>query len=327
MESVLVTGGAGYIGSHVCKSLHAAGYLPVCFDNLCRGNEWAVKWGPLERGDVADTESLCDVIRRYRTVGAIHLAGYAYIHEAENDPLSYFSNNVAGSLSLFRAVARTGIGHVVFSSTCATYGLAEAIPIPESQIQRPINAYGRSKLMVEDIMRDLDRCGQLRFTILRYFNAAGADPDGEIGEHHDPEPHVIPNLLAAAARGGVDFNVLGTDYDTPDGSCVRDYIHVGDVASAHVLALEAILNGRESAIYNLGTGRGVSVFELIAAVERVTGKSIRVTRCARRVGDPPILVADPTRARAALGWTPRCSDLDSILSTAWAWSWPRLVMR
>jgi UDP-arabinose 4-epimerase len=318
-RTVLVTGGAGYVGSHACKALAAAGYHPVVFDNLVYGHERAVRWGPLEQGDISDRVRLDAVIERYRPEAAMHFAAYAYVGESVTDPGKYYRNNVAGTLTLLEAMRDHGIGRLVFSSTCATYGVPDEVPIPESTPQRPINPYGTSKLMVEMMLRDFDAAHGLRSMALRYFNAAGADPDGHIGEMHDPETHLIPLALDAASGRGPALKLFGEDYDTPDGTCVRDYIHVSDLAAAHVLALGVLEREGASDAFNLGTGHGHSVREVIAGVERVTGLPVPHELAPRRPGDPASLVAEAGRSASELGWQPAMSDLDTILATAWAW--------
>ncbi|GAB4525285.1 MAG: UDP-glucose 4-epimerase GalE [Amphiplicatus sp.] len=319
MTVVLVTGGAGYIGSHAAKALAQAGYAPVVFDNLSRGHEWAVKWGPFIRGDLHDAAALDDVFERHRPQAVMHFAAFAYVGESMSDPYLYYRNNVGGTLSLLAAMRRAGCGKIVFSSTCATYGVPEKIPITEETPQNPVNPYGASKLMTERVLADADAAYGLKSVALRYFNAAGADPDGEIGEAHDPETHLIPLALEAAAGMREELRVFGDDYDTPDGSCVRDYIHVADLADAHVLALGWLLNGRPSRIFNLGNGRGFSVFEVLNAVERVTGRRPPYRIAARRAGDPPVLVADAGRAEAELGWRPARPALEAQIADAWRW--------
>ena len=317
--AVLVTGGAGYIGSHACIALARAGYQPVVVDNLVYGHEWAVKWGPFERGDIGDRYLLDGVIERHRPVAVMHFAAFAYVGESVTNPGKYYRNNVAGSLTLLEAVRDHGIRSLVFSSTCATYGIPDQVPIPETAPQNPINSYGASKLMVERMLRDFDTAHELRSISLRYFNAAGADPGGETGEVHEPETHLIPLALDAASGAGPGLTVFGEDYPTPDGTCLRDYIHVSDLAEAHVLALGKLQESGRSDVFNLGTGKGASVLELIAAVERVTGRKVPYSVGPRREGDPPALVSNGDRARSELGWTPRLSDLDTIVGTAWAW--------
>jgi len=318
MSKILVTGGAGYIGSHVCKSLSAKGYLPITYDNLSRGNRWAVKWGPLEEGDIADSGRLRAVLEKYDPVALMHFAAYAYVGESVQKPLDYYRNNVAGTATLLQTLIDFRLLPVVFSSSCATYGAPERVPIPEDHPQRPINPYGQSKLIVERMLMDLYAAYGLSSIALRYFNASGADPDGEIGEAHDPETHLIP-LVITAARDGSAIRIFGTDYETPDGTCIRDYIHVADIANAHLLALDCMLGGGQSCALNLANERGHSVKEVIAATERVTGRSIRVENAPRRPGDPPVLIGTADRARSLLGWSPARSDLEHQISDAWSW--------
>lgn len=316
---VLVTGGAGYVGSHACKALAAEGFTPVTFDNLVYGHEWSVKWGPLEVGDLTDPWRVSEVIRKYQPVAALHFAAYAYVGESVKDPDKYYYNNVFGSVSLLRALIRDGVKAVAFSSTCATYGIPEQVPITEEHAQKPVNPYGASKRMVEQILGDYDRAYGCRSVSLRYFNAAGADPEGEIGEDHDPETHAIPLALAAALGDRASFDIYGTDYPTEDGTAIRDYIHVSDLASAHVLALKYLMAGGDSTALNLGTGVGHSVKGLIASVERVSDKPVPARNTDRRPGDPPILVADATKAKQVLGWAPEYTTLDRIIDTAYRW--------
>jgi UDP-arabinose 4-epimerase len=318
-DFVLVTGGAGYIGSHSCKALSAAGYTPVVYDNLAYGHESAVQWGPFERGDILDGARLAEVIGKYRPVAVMHFAAFAYVGESVTDPSKYYRNNTFGSLSLLDAMRAGGVRDIVFSSTCATYGMPPSLPIAETTPQNPINPYGASKLMVERMLADFGPAYGMGFTALRYFNAAGADPDGQIGEDHDPETHLIPLVLDAASGRRENIAVFGTDYDTPDGTCIRDYIHVTDLAQAHVLALKALREGAPSDFYNLGNERGFSVREVIAAAERATGLKVPVKETGRREGDPAALVADATKARSVLGWQPRHAELDEMVRTAWAW--------
>lgn len=318
-QNVLVTGGAGYIGAHVCKALAAAGFLPVTFDNLVYGHKRAVQWGPLEIGDLTNDWQLTDMIRKYRPLAVLHFAAYAYVGESVQDPDKYYFNNVFGSLNLLRALLRAQIRQVVFSSTCATYGVPEAVPIGEAHPQSPVNPYGTSKLMIENMLRDFDTAYGMRFVALRYFNAAGADADGGIGEDHEPETHAIPLAIQAALGERPFFEIYGSDYPTGDGSAVRDYIHVSDLASAHVLALKYLLGGGPSRALNLGTGQGHSVKELIASVQRVSGKTVTIKEGPRRPGDPPVLVADATAAENVLGWRPQYRDLDSIVGSAFRW--------
>jgi len=316
-KHILVTGGAGYIGSHTCKALAKAGYVPVVVDNLIYGHEWAVKWGPLEKGDIADRARLDEVIAKYRPSAVIHFAAYAYVGESVVDPGKYYRNNVAGSLTILEAMRDHGINKIIFSSTCATYGMPESIPIQEDHPQAPINPYGASKLMIERMLRDFDSAHDIRSIALRYFNAAGADPDTEIGEDHDPETHLIPLVLDVAAGKRTEITVFGNDYDTPDGTCIRDYIHVADLAKAHLLALNALEQGMPSAAYNLGNGQGFSVKDVIDTASVVTGRKIPTVVGPRRAGDPARLVGDNRKISKKLGWKPQYNDLETIIETAW----------
>lgn len=316
---VLVTGGAGYIGSHACKALHAAGHEPIAFDNLRTGHRWAVRWGPFEHGDIRDPIALDHVFATHQPDAVMHFAALAYVGESVQRPDIYYDTNVNGSLTLLRAMRRHRVDRFVFSSTCASYGVPEQMPITEGTPQRPINPYGRSKLMVENILEDYCSAAWIGATALRYFNAAGADNEGMTGELHEPETHLIPLVLDAAGSDNRYVSVFGTDYDTPDGTCIRDYIHVSDLAAAHVAAIERVTPGVFAA-YNLGTGKGASVREVIEAARRITGRSIRVEEGPRRPGDPPVLVADPAKARAELDWTAHHTDLDAIIGSAWKWS-------
>lgn len=315
---ILVTGGAGYIGSHACKALAASGFEPITYDNLSRGNRWSVQWGPFEEGDIAHTGRLMEVLRHHRPAAVMHFAAFAYVGESVDHPLMYYRNNIAGSLSLLTALVETGVIPLVFSSTCATYGIPERVPILETDPQRPINPYGFSKLSVERMLADAGQAHGLRSISLRYFNAAGADQDGQIGEAHEPETHLVPRVLQAAASGGT-VEVYGNDYPTHDGTCVRDYVHVSDIADAHVLGLKHLLSARKSGVFNLANVRGYSVLEVIAAAERVTGERIKVKIAGRRPGDPPELVGSAAAARQALGWNPAKSDIETQVRDAWSW--------
>lgn len=320
MSTILVTGGAGYIGSHACKALAAAGHTPVTYDNLVYGHRWAVKWGPLEEGDLADRGRLDAVIEQWRPDAAMHFAAYAYVGESVEDPGKYYRNNVLGTLTLLEALRDHGIDRLVFSSTCATYGVPEYSPIDEKHPQHPINPYGASKLMAERMMADFAHAHGLRAVTLRYFNAAGADLDTEIGEAHEPETHLIPLVLEAALGLRPDVVIHGDDYETDDGTCVRDYIHVDDLARAHLLALDSTANSPPGLeCYNLGNGRGFSVREVIASVERVTGCQVIVRSGPRRPGDPPRLVANASRISRKLGWKAETHELDLIVETAFRW--------
>jgi UDP-arabinose 4-epimerase len=318
-KRVLVTGGAGYVGSHACKALSRAGYLPVVYDNLSRGHAWAVKWGPLERGDLMNAARIGAALRKHRPLAVLHFAALAYVGESVEDPLRYYRNNVGGTMNLLEAMRNHGVDRLVFSSTCSVYGIPERVPIPERHAQRPVNPYGSSKRMVEQLLADSAPAYGLRSVSLRYFNAAGADPDGEAGEAHDPETHLIPLALDAAAARGRRLTIHGTDYPTRDGTCIRDYVHVADLADAHVLALGYLARKPVAAAFNLANGGGFTVREVIAAAERVTGRKIRVREGPRRPGDPPALVGDAAAARRRLGWKPRYRDLESIIGTAWRW--------
>ena len=318
-QTVLVTGGAGYVGSHACKALARHGFMPVVYDNLSYGHADSVRWGPLERGDILDRARLDEVIGVHRPAAIMHFAAFIAVGESVADPGKYYRNNVAGALNLIEAARDHGIGAFVFSSTAAVYGIPDLVPIPENAPKRPINPYGHSKWMVETMLRDFGAAHGLKSTALRYFNAAGADPDGETGERHEPETHLIPLALDAVAGNGRPLTVFGEDYPTADGTCIRDYIHVADLAEAHVAALRALLGGADSNAYNLGTGNGFTVRQVIEAVEQATGRMVPHGIGPRRAGDPAALVADPSAANRELDWRPAMSDLDSIVATAWAW--------
>ncbi len=319
MKPVLVTGGAGYIGSHACKALAAAGFLPVSFDNLVSGHRSAVRWGPFVHGDVLDRAALDAAIKAWHPVAVMHFAAFSYVGESVTDPGKYYRNNVVGSLTLLQALMARGVDKLVFSSTCATYGVPLALPLVETHPQNPINPYGASKLMVERMLRDFDGAHGLRSISLRYFNAAGADPACETGEVHDPETHLIPLVLDAAAGMRPAITIFGDDYPTPDGTCIRDYIHVTDLAQAHVQALQALDAGAGTTAYNLGNGKGFSVREVIDVAREVTGRPVPVVMGPQRAGDPPELVGDAGRARAELGWAPQHDSLQEIVRTAWMW--------
>jgi UDP-glucose-4-epimerase GalE len=315
---ILVTGGAGYIGSHACKALAAAGFEPVTYDNLSRGNRWAVKWGPLEIGDIGDAGRVREALDKHKPAAVMHFAAFAYVGESVENPNLYYQNNVCGSATLLRTVTEYKAIPVVFSSTCATYGVPEQVPIPEGHPQRPINPYGFTKYIVERILADVDHAHGLRSVSLRYFNAAGGDPDGDIGEAHTPETHLIP-LVLAAARDGTAVTVFGDDYETPDGTCIRDYIHVSDLADAHVRALKYLLAGGETCAINLANAHGYSVMDVIRTAERVCGKPIQIKTAPRRAGDPPALIGSSERARDLLGWVPAHASLEAQIQHAWKW--------
>jgi UDP-glucose-4-epimerase GalE len=317
-RAVLVTGGAGYIGSHAAKALHRAGYRVVVFDNLVAGHRGAVKFGELVEGDTADTSAVRAALRRYEIFAVMHFAAFLDVGESVREPAKYYRNNVTGSLGVLEAMAAESVRHFVFSSTCATYGEPIETPISETHPQAPINSYGASKLAVERALPHFETAHGMRWVALRYFNASGADPDDEIGEDHSPEIHLIPRAIEAAT-GGRGLQVFGDDYPTPDGTCQRDYVHVTDLADAHVKALEFISGGGSSAACNLGTGRPHSVREVIETVERVTGRRVPWTLAPRRPGDPAVLYAAAGKAHTVLGWTPRLGSLETIVRTAWDW--------
>jgi len=314
-----VTGGAGYIGSHACKVLARGGYQPVVFDNMSRGHRTAVRWGPLVEGDLTERDKLVTTLEHHRISAVMHFAAFAYVGESVTDPARYYANNLVGTLSLLETMREAGVDKLVFSSTCATYGAPTEVPIRESLPQRPVNPYGETKLAIERALHWYGEAYGLRSVSLRYFNAAGADPEGEIGEWHEPETHLIPLVLEAAIGGRQQVDIYGTDYPTSDGTAIRDYIHVQDLAEAHLLAFQHLVGGRRSVALNLGTGRGHSVREVIRAAEAASGKPIACRETARRPGDPPVLVADPSLAAEVLGWRTRISDLDTIVCTALAW--------
>lgn len=317
--AILVTGGAGYIGSHAAKALAQAGLQPVVLDNLQRGHREAVQWGPLIEADTSNQRVLEKIFREHAIEAVMHFAAFAYVGESMREPALYFRNNVASTLTLLEAMRTCGARTIVFSSTCATYGNPEHIPISEDHSQHPVNPYGESKLMVERLLHWFGCIHGLRWTALRYFNAAGADPDGQLGEQHDPETHLIP-LAISAAMGRIEaLEIYGTDYDTPDGTAVRDYLHVTDLGEAHVAALRYLRDGGQSTAFNLGTGRGHSVREVIAMVERVSERRVPVREVGRRAGDPPCLVADASKSAELMNWLPAHSSLEEIVQTAWNW--------
>jgi UDP-glucose-4-epimerase GalE len=315
-QAILVTGGAGFVGSHACKALAAAGYRPVVYDNLSNGVREAVKWGPLEVGDLAEEDRLAAVVDRYRPIAVLHFAAFIEAGVSVREPERFYQNNVGGTLALLRVMRRAGIGLIVFSSTAAVYGEPQTVPIPETHVLCPVNPYGRSKLVVEQVLQDVAAAQGLRYCALRYFNAAGADPDGDLREAHDPETHLIPLVLQAVSGQRPDIAIFGTDYATADGTCIRDYVHVSDLADAHVLALRHLLAGGDPLAANLGTGRGFSVREVIAAVEAVVGRPVPQRLAERRAGDPAVLVAGSARAREVLGWRPHHDRLEDIVRHA-----------
>lgn len=318
MKRILVTGGAGYVGSHACKAFHAAGWEVFVFDNLSRGWRDAVRWGPLIEGDLLDRSALAAAIEQTRPDVVAHFAALAYVGESVSNPAAYYRNNCVGSLNLLEAMAGASIDRLIFSSTCASYGHPVQLPIDESHPQAPINPYGWSKLFVERMIADHGHAHGLRSVTLRYFNAAGGDLEGEIGERHEPETHLLP-LAIEAALSGSDFTVNGIDFETPDGSAVRDFVHVSDLADAHVLAAAYLRETEGVHVFNLGTGQGTSVLEILAVVERLSGRSVRTMTAQRRIGDPAALVASAEKAKAVLGWTPQRSDMATIVQSAMDW--------
>ena len=319
MKHVLVTGGAGYIGSHACKALHAAGFIPVTFDNLVTGWRDAVKFGPFVQGDLLDRAAIDAVFAEYSPVAVMHFAALSQVGESMSEPGKYWRNNVMGSLNLIEAAAAAGCLEFVFSSTCATYGDQDNVVLDENSAQYPINAYGASKRAIEDILRDFQSSHGLRHVIFRYFNVAGADPEGEVGEFHQPETHLIPLMLDAIDGKRAALTVYGTDYDTPDGTCIRDYVHVCDLVDAHVLGLKWLSDGKESRVFNLGTGFGFSVREVIDHSAEVTNRAVPVVDGDRRAGDCTKLVSGSVRAEQELGWNPSRSNLSQMITDAWRW--------
>ncbi|MEH2561991.1 UDP-glucose 4-epimerase GalE [Bradyrhizobium sp. AZCC 2289] len=317
--AILVTGGAGYIGAHCCKALSEAGFVPVCFDNLSTGHRDFVKWGPFVEGDVGDTKRLTDAIAAHQVVAVMHFAAFSQVGESVGDPQKYYLNNVCGTLSLLKAMLERGCNRLVFSSTGAVYGNAGRDPISEGAAGAVVNPYGASKWMIEQILADYRRAYGMNSFCLRYFNACGAESSGSIGEFRDPETHLIPRAMMALQGHVRDFAIFGGDYETPDGTAIRDYIHVVDLAAAHVRAVNALLDGSRGGHYNLGTGSGFSVREVLAAIERETGLKVPLVAKPRRAGDPPVLVADPSAAKADLGFVPVCSDLSTIVRSSWMW--------
>jgi UDP-glucose-4-epimerase GalE len=317
--AILVTGGAGYIGAHCCKALSEAGYLPVCFDNLSTGHRSFVKWGPLVEGDVGDTQRVADAMAAHEIMAVMHFAAFSQVGESVGDPQKYYLNNVCGTLSLLKAMLERRCNRLVFSSTGAVYGNAGRDPIKESAAGATVNPYGATKWVIEQILGDYRSAYGMNSFCLRYFNACGAEPSGSIGEFRDPETHLIPRAMMTLQGHVSDFAIFGDDYATPDGTAIRDYIHVVDLAAAHVRALDALLNGSKGGSYNLGTGSGFSVRQVLTAIERETGLKVPLVTKPRRAGDPPILVADPSAADAELGFVPACSDIATIVKSAWAW--------
>lgn len=317
--NILVTGGAGYIGSHTAKLLARAGHVPVVLDNMSFGHDYAVKWGPFEKGDLGDGAFVKDAFKRHKIDAVVHFAAHTFVGESMTEPRKYFHNNTVNALNLLDAMLDAGVKEFVFSSTCATYGDPIRMPLEEEHPQHPVNPYGESKFFVERILHWYAQAYGLRYAALRYFNASGADPEGEIGEDHTPETHLIPLAIEAAMGKRAHIAVFGTDYPTPDGTAVRDYIHVNDLADAHLRALNYLREKKQNLALNLGTGSGNSVREIIAAVEAVSGKKVPVKESPRRAGDPAVLVADPRKARATLDWSPKYADIKQIVEHAWKW--------
>lgn len=318
-KNILVTGGAGYIGSHVCKKLHLKGYLPIVIDNLEQGNFQAVKWGPLEVVNIKDKSKLNFILKKYKPTAVMHFASLAYVEESVKNPEKYYDNNVYGSMCLLSALQENKIDKIIFSSSCSTYGIPKQVPILETHSQNPINPYGRTKLIIEQILKDYEIAYNMRYVSLRYFNAAGADPDGEIGEQHEPETHLIPLVLQAALGNKAKVKIFGNDYETQDGTCVRDYIHVNDLADAHILALEFLIQKGDSKIYNLGSEKGFSVMDIIKVSEKITNKKIPFEFVSRRKGDPPVLIANSQLISKELGWKKNFNNLEQVISSAWTW--------
>jgi UDP-glucose 4-epimerase len=319
MTNVLVTGGAGYIGSHACKALKAAGFTPVTFDNLVTGWQDAVKFGPFEKGDLLDRARLDEVFAKYQPVAVMHFAALSQVGESMSNPGKYWLNTTGGSLNLIEAAAEAGCLNFVFSSTCATYGEQDNVVLNEDSVQLPINAYGGSKRAIEDMLRDFDASHGMKSVIFRYFNVAGGDPEAEVGEFHRPETHLIPLILDAIDGKRDALTIFGTDYDTPDGTCIRDYVHVCDLVDAHVLGVDWLKAGKGSRVFNLGTGSGFSVREVMDAAAEVTQRQVPYTEGPRRAGDCTKLVSGSTRAEEELGWSPKRSTLDLMISDAWRW--------
>jgi UDP-glucose-4-epimerase GalE len=326
MDAILVTGGAGYIGSHACKTLAKAGFLPIAYDNLSSGHAYAVKWGPLIEGDLCDRKKLTETIQKFRPKAVLHFAASILVPESIVDPGKYYYNNLVSSITLLEVMRDHNILNLIFSSTCSTYGDVLSVPIKENCPQAPNNPYGRSKYMIEQMIADFEKAHGFRSVILRYFNVAGADLDGEIGEDHFPETHLIPSVILTALGLKQELTVYGIDFPTDDGSAVRDYVHVQDLVDAHIAALYYLINEKKSARINLGTGKGHSVLEIIEAVEKHSKKPLPVKIVGQRKGESPILTADNRLAKKILGWTPHRSDISSLISSAWKWHQTLLAM-
>jgi UDP-glucose 4-epimerase len=316
---ILIAGGAGYIGSHANKILNKKGCETVVYDNLSRGHKEFAKWGHFVLGDLEDKDQLRRCFETYPIDAVMHYCAFCYVGESVDNPAKYYRNNVVNTLNLLDVMVEYGVKYFIFSSTCATYGNPLQVPMTEDHPQQPINPYGKSKLMIEQILKDYDTAYGMRYVCLRYFNAAGADPDGEIGEWHEPEPHLIPLALQVAAGEREHIQIYGTDYDTPDGTCIRDYVHINDLATAHLLALEHLQSGAPSSAFNLGNGKGFSVKEVLNEVRRITGKNIVAVETSRRAGDAPVLVGSSEKAIKILKWQPAYNSLTEIIETAWQW--------
>ncbi len=319
MNEILVVGGAGYIGSHMCKYLAQHDCQPIVLDNLSLGHREAVKWGPLFKGNLDDQVLLERIFQQHTIKAVMHFAAFCYVGESVLHPLKYYQNNISSTLGLLKGMQAAGVNNLIFSSTCATYGEPDFLPITEDHPQKPINPYGQSKLMMEKIFADLDKADGLKTVCLRYFNAAGADPEGELGEDHDPETHLLPLILQTALGQRKELTVFGNDYPTKDGTCIRDYIHINDLAQAHYLSLQHLLQGGQSKQYNLGNGNGSSILDVLDTASQITGKRIPYTFSDRRAGDPAVLIGSSEKAARELGWTPKYANLDTILETAWKW--------
>lgn len=317
-KNVLITGGAGYIGSHVCKVLKNLGYLPICYDNLSEGHKYAVKWGPLIENDLQNKKALNEVFLKYKPIAVMHFAANAIVSESMKNPEKYYKNNVISTLILLEVMKKHNIKNIVFSSTCAVYGIPKKLPISEDFEKNPINPYGRSKLMIENILKDYSNAYNFKFSILRYFNAAGADFDFEIGENHKEETHLIP-LVIKSLLNKETFNIFGSDYNTEDGTAIRDYIHVMDLANVHVKSLEFLLKNNKNITLNIGTGNGYSVLEIVNAIKKYTKKRFYIKFLEKREGDPPSLFSDITKMKKFLNWQPEYSDLKTIILSAYNW--------
>ena len=316
---ILIAGGAGYIGSHINKALSKKGYSTVAFDNLSLGHRDFARWGHFVQGDLSDKEQIRDCFQKYPIDAVMHLSAFAYVGESVKNPSKYYHNNVINTINLLEIMLEFHVNYFIFSSSCAVYGIPQEIPIKETHPRNPINPYGKTKLIVEDILKDYDEAYGMKHVSLRYFNAAGADPEKEIGERHDPETHLIPLVIYAALNKTEDVKVFGTDYPTEDGTCIRDYIHVTDLADAHIKALEYLKNNKESNSFNLGNEKGYSVRDVIETVKRISGKNFKTTETERRMGDPPVLIADSQKAFRELSWKPGYFDIKTIVKTAWDW--------